>query len=113
MNYCEDLLMAHPGLDGIIGLNDSFAMTAYSVCVEYNVENPLTAGFDGSPAGKQSIAAGELTGTVVNSPVSLAKAAAEAVKTLRAGGELDFEIPVSMWIIDKDNLDEYGTDGWN
>lgn len=113
VNYCEDLLMAHPDLRGIIGLNDAIAMTAYSVLSENQVEDPLTAGFDGSPAGKQSIAAGEMTGTVVNSPVSLAKAAVDVVKILREGGTVDFEIPVSMWIIDAANLSEYGMDGWN
>lgn len=113
VNYCEDLLMAHPKLSGIIGLNDALAMTAYSVCKEFDVENPLTAGFDGSPAGKQSIAAGELTGTVVNSPVSLATEAANVVKTLHEGGTVEFEIPVKMWIIDATNVEEYGLEGWN
>lgn len=74
---CEDMLMANPDMIGFFGITDDWSITAYSVCKEYGIENPVCIGFDGSPAGKQAINADLLSGTCVNSPKSLANAAAE------------------------------------
>ena len=110
---CEDMLMANPEMVGFFGITDDWSITAYSVCKEFGIEEPLCIGFDGSPAGKQAIAAGQLSGTCVNSPKSLANAAAEVIEKLENNEEVEFNIATSMWVIDIDNVEEYGLEGWN
>jgi len=111
--YTEDMLMANPEIAGFLCLNDNTALTCYGTCKQMNHADAMVIGFDGSPAGKQSIAAGEMTATMVYSPVSLAKKSFEEALALSKGETVDKEVKVDMFMIDKDNLSDYSVDDWN
>lgn len=110
--YTEDMLMANPEIETFVCLNDANALACYGACKQLNRGEIRVYGFDGSPAGKQSIADGEMGGTLVYSPVDLAKAAFDAAYAICTGGsyEKDFQIP--MWMINADNIDKHDTTSW-
>lgn len=111
--YTEDMLMSNPEISAFLCLNDNTALTCYGTCKQLGYPDIQVIGFDGSPAGKQSIAAGEMTGTMVYSPVDLAKTSEQAAIKLAKGENVDKETQVEMYLIDKDNISQYSLDEWN
>lgn len=110
--YTEDLLMANPDISAFLCLNDNTALTCYGTCSQMGKEDCMVIGFDGSPAGKQSIADGQMTGTMVYSPVDLAKTSFEAAQKLANGENVEKETQVEMWLINPDNVNDYALDAW-
>ena len=110
--YTEDLLMANPDISAFLCLNDNTALTCYGTCAQMGKEDCMVIGFDGSPAGKQSIADGQMTGTMVYSPVDLAKTSFEAAQKLYNGADVDKATQVEMWLISPENVNEYALDAW-
>lgn len=111
--YTEDMLMSNPEISAFLCLNDNTALTCYGTCKQLGHDDIQVIGFDGSPAGKQSIADGEMTGTMVYSPVDLAKTSEQAAIKLAKGESVDRETQVEMYLIDKDNISQYSLDEWN
>ncbi len=102
--YTEDLIIANPKITGFLCLNDNTALTCYGTCKQMNHAEAIVVGFDGSPAGKQSISAGEMTGTMVYSPVDLAKSSEQAALALAQGKTVEKETMVEMYMINKENI---------
>lgn len=112
-NYTEDLLIANPDLTGFLCLNDNTALTCYGTCKQMKHPDEIVIGFDGSPAGKQSISDGEMTGTMVYSPVDLAKTAEKAAVKLAKGEGVDKETTIEMYMINRENIGNYDLEAWN
>ena len=110
--YTEDLLIANPEISAFLCLNDNTALTCAGTCKQMGKEGILIIGFDGSPAGKQSIAAGEMTGSMVYSPVDLAKTSCEAAVKLASGQDVEKETMVEMWMINPENIGQQSLDSW-
>lgn len=110
--YTEDMLMADPDIAGFVCLNDNTALSCYATCVQLGRPDCVVIGFDGSPAAKQSIANGEMTATLVYSPVDLATYAFEAADKLAKGEEPEREVKVDMWMINPDNIAERDLENW-
>lgn len=110
--YTEDMLIANPEINGFLCLNDNTALTCAGTCKQMDKNDLIIIGFDGSPAGKQSIAAGEMTGSMVYSPVDLAKASSEAAVKLAKGESVEKETMVEMWMINPDNIGEQDLENW-
>ncbi len=112
-SYTEDLLIANPEICGFVCLNDNTALSCYSACTQLGYDDQIIIGFDGSPAGKQSIADGELTATMVYSPIDLANNALEVAQAVCTGGEFEKESQVDMWMISRDNIEEFDLESWS
>ncbi len=112
-SYTEDLLMANPEICGFVCLNDNTALSCYSACEQLGYTDQIIIGFDGSPAGKQSIADGQLTATMVYSPIDLANSALEVAKSVCSGGEYEKESQVDMWMISSENIEEFDLESWS
>ena len=71
-------------------------------------------GVDGSPDIKSELASGEslIEGTGAQSPVSIAETSADLMYKIMAGEKVDERYPVDTFLITADNVEEYGTDGW-
>ncbi len=110
--YTEDMLMANPEIMGFVCLNDNTALSCYAACKQLGYEQAIVIGFDGSPAGKQSIANNEMTATLVYSPVDLANASLESALSIIKEAEYEKEIQVPMWMINKDNISERDLNNW-
>ncbi len=110
--YTEDMLMANPEIAGFVCLNDNTALSCYAACVQLDRPDCVVIGFDGSPAAKQSIANGEMTATLVYSPVDMATYSFDAAAKLAKGEEAEQEVKVDMWMINPDNIAERDLENW-
>lgn len=112
-SYTEDMLMANPEIVGFVCLNDNTALSCYSACAQLDHKDAIVIGFDGSPAGKQSIAANEMTGTMVYSPIDLANASVTAADAILTGQSYDKETKITMKMINRDNIGQEDLENWS
>lgn len=112
-SYTEDMLMANPDISAFVCLNDNTALSCASTCRQMGKKNIMVFGFDGSPAAKQAIAVGEMTGSGVYSPIDLAKSAVDAVNAIINGAPYERETLVNMWLIDPDNIKKMDLKNWS
>lgn len=106
-----DLLTAHPDVVAIFGGNDPTALGAYAACDAAGV-SPLIYGVDGSPDIKALLGTTCVEGTGAQSPITIGKTIAETAYKWLDGEEVEEYIPIKTFLITKDNVDEYGKDGW-
>jgi ribose transport system substrate-binding protein len=74
--------------------------------------NVLIYGVDGSPDAKKMVAAGRITATAAQSPIGIGRKAANAAYAVLKGEPVEKTILVPITLIDKSNVDKFGTDGW-
>ncbi len=109
----ESILQANPDLDAFFCINDPSALGALSAVQGSGLEAQVAVyGVDGSPDAKKSIKEGGLTGTGAQSPVNIAQKAVEAAYQILNGDQVEKLIKVPTFLIDSENVDEYGVDGW-
>ncbi len=106
-----DALTAHPDAVAIFGGNDPTALGAYAAA-EAAGSSALIYGVDGSPDIKALIADGKVTGTGAQSPMGIGKTIAELYYKWVAGEEVEARYPIETFMINADNVADYGTDGW-
>ncbi len=114
MGIAEDLLQAHPDVVAIFGGNDPTALGALAAANAAGIEDCMIYGVDGSPDIKMELASGAslIEGTGAQSPINIAKTSVEVMYKLLDGETVDERYPVETFLITEDNVDEYGTDGW-
>lgn len=110
----EDLLTANPDIVAIFGGNDPTALGALAAAKGQNFEGILIYGVDGSPDIKAELAKGDslIAGTGAQSPVTIAETAVDLMYKHLDGEEIDDRYPVETFLITAENVEEYGTDGW-
>ena len=106
-----DLLTAHPDVVAIFGGNDPTALGAYTAADAAGLE-PLIYGVDGSPDVKALLKDTMMEGTGAQSPITIGKTIAETAYQWLNGEEVESYIPIETFLVTADNVDEYGTDGW-
>ena len=95
----------------IFGGNDPTALGAYAAA-EAAGSDALIYGVDGSPDVKALVAEGGITGTGAQSPINIGKTIAEVYYQWLDGEEVEARYPIETFMINADNVAEYGTDGW-
>lgn len=53
-----------------------------------------------------------LEGTGAQSPITIGKTIAQTAYDWLDGKEVEAEIPIETFLITTDNVDDYGTEGW-
>ena len=106
-----DALTANPDAVCIFGGNDPTALGAYAAA-EAAGSKALIYGVDGSPDIKALIAEGKVTGSGAQSPMTIGKTIAETYYKWAEGEEVEAYIPIETFMINADNVADYGTDGW-
>lgn len=106
-----DALTANPDAVAIFGGNDPTALGAYAAA-EAAGSSALIYGVDGSPDIKALIAEGKVTGSGAQSPMTIGKTIAELYYAWAAGEEVEARYPIETFMINADNVAEFGTDGW-
>lgn len=113
MGICEDLLQAHPNVVAIFGGNDPTALGALAAANAAGIKGAKIYGVDGSPDIKSELARGSLIeGTGAQSPIAIAKTSVELMYKIMAGEKVDARYPVETFLITRDNVNQYGTTGW-
>ncbi|MEM1484033.1 sugar ABC transporter substrate-binding protein [Oscillospiraceae bacterium PP1C4] len=109
----DDILQAHPDIIAVMGGNDPTALGALAACKAANLPNIQLYGVDGSPDIKAEIAAGsQVAGSGAQSPVQIGVKSVEVAYKILAGEPFETRIPVETFLINKDNVKDYGTTDW-
>lgn len=108
----ENILQANPDVQVFFGGNDPIALGIVAALKAANKTGILVYGVDGSPEIKASIRNGEATGTGAQSPINIGKKSVEVAYKILNGESFDKNISVETALIDKNNVDNYGIDGW-
>lgn len=114
MGITEDLLQANGDVIAIFGGNDPTALGALAAANAAGLKDCMIYGVDGSPDIKKELASGDslIEGSGAQSPVTIAEITTEVMYKAVAGEAVDERYPVKTFLITKDNVAEYGTDGW-
>lgn len=113
MKITEDILQAHSDIVAIMGGNDPTALGALAACKAANLSKILIYGVDGSPDAKKEIANGsQLVGSGAQSPKQIGVKSVEVAYKVLKGESFDKKVPVETFLINKDNVAQYGTDAW-
>ena len=78
------------------------------------LDDVIIYGVDGSPDIKKELkkAGNQIAGTAAQSPINMGKTAAEIGINILEGKDYDTETYEEVFMIDADNVDMYGVDGW-
>lgn len=113
MPIADNMIQANPDIEAFYGINDP---TALGVIAALQAADKLgdikIYGVDGSPDGKAAIENGTLQVTAAQSPVGIAQTSYESVLKVLDGEEIEKDIKVETFKIDKKNVSEYGIEGW-
>ena len=113
MPVMEQLLRQYPDADVLMALNDPSVFGGLAAIQGADLSDQfLVYSVDGSPEGKAMVSSGFLTATCAQFP---SKVTEEAVKQAYAainGGCENKEVIVPVELLTKENVDQYGIDGW-
>lgn len=113
LDITEDILQAHPDIIAIMGGNDPSALGALAAVKAANKTDIAIYGVDGSPNAKAEIAeGGPLVGTGAQSPISIGQISVDVAYKVLKGEKFEKRTPVETFIINRENVDKYGTDSW-
>ncbi|MEZ3433866.1 MAG: substrate-binding domain-containing protein [Lachnospiraceae bacterium] len=110
----EKILKEHPDIVAIMCGNDQLAVGAKTALNIAKLDKVLIYGVDGSPDIKKELKKAEtqIAGTAAQSPIGMGKSAAKLVIDILEDNEYEKETYEEVFMINKDNVDMYGTDGW-
>lgn len=110
----EEFLETYPEIDAVMCGNDRVALGVLKAVEKSGRENIRIYGVDGSPDVKREIAKPDssLTATGAQSPIRIGKEAAEIGIAILNGEEFEETTYEDTFLIDKENVKMYGTDGW-
>jgi ribose transport system substrate-binding protein len=113
LGITEDILQAHPDIIAIFGGNDPSALGALAAVKAANRDDIAIYGVDGSPDAKAAIAeGGPFKGSGAQSPISIGKESVKVAYKILNKEQFEERTPVETFLINKDNVEQYGTDGW-
>lgn len=107
---CEE----HPDIVAIMCGNDQLAVGAKTALNVAELRDVLVYGVDGSPDIKKELQKPEtqIAGTAAQSPINIGKTAAQTVIDILNGNEYEPEVYEEVFMINHNNVDMYGVDGW-
>lgn len=106
MSIAENLLTAYPDLQCIYVTSDPGAMGA-ATAVQAANRDVKVIGFDGSPAGAQSILDGGMTATVAQTPGVMAEEGVKALFDLIVNGTPAKDMYTSCTMVTAENAEDY------
>ena len=113
LRLTEDLLQSNPEVVAIMGGNDPTALCALSACKTENRSDILIYGVDGSPEAKAAIAqGGQFAGSGAQSPIAIGVESVTLAYKILKKEPFEKRVPVKTFMITKENVDQYGTTGW-
>lgn len=110
----EQIIKENPDIAAIMCGNDQLAVGAKTAVNVAKLKEVLIYGVDGSPDIKKELKKAEtqIAGTAAQSPINMGKSAARLAIDILTGNSYEKETFEEVFMINKDNVDMYGTDGW-
>ncbi|GFI43539.1 MAG: sugar ABC transporter substrate-binding protein [Dorea sp.] len=114
LEAAKEILEKYPDVSAIMCGNDQLAVAAKTAVNLANLKTVVIYGVDGSPDIKKELkkADGQIAGTAAQSPINIGKTAAKTAVAMLNGEDYEREIFEEVFMIDKDNVEMYGVDGW-
>ena len=114
LEAAQKILSEHSDIVAIMCGNDQMAVGAKTALNVAEQSQILIYGVDGSPDIKKELKKTEnqIAGTVAQSPIGMGKDAANIVINILKGKDYEKEIKEDVFMINQDNVDMYGVDGW-
>ena len=113
MPVMEKIIQENTTIDVVMALNDPTALGALAALQSSNrIENVLLYGVDGSPDAKKMVKDGFITATAAQTPKGIGEASADIAYRILAGDSVEKLILVPVTLIDANNVNEFGIDGW-
>ena len=113
MPVMERLLQEYPEADVLMALNDPSAFGGLAAIQGAGLSDRfLVYSVDGSPEGKAMVSSGFLTATCAQFPSRVAEEAVKQAYAAIEDGCAHKEVIVSVKLLTKENVDQYGIDGW-
>ncbi|MCI6660393.1 MAG: sugar ABC transporter substrate-binding protein [Peptoniphilaceae bacterium] len=114
MGIAEDLFQVHTDVIAAFGGNDPTALGILAAANAAGLNNVKIYGVDGSPDFKKVLSDEKslLEGSGAQSPIQIAEKSVEVMYKVLNGESVKDRYPVDTFMITRDNLAEYGTDGW-
>ena len=114
MGIAEDLLQAHGDVVAISEAMTPLHWEHWQQPTSAGLTDCMIYGVDGSPDIKAEMASGEslIEGSGAQSPVKIAQSAVNIMYTYLNGDKVESRYPVETFLITSENVDKYGTDGW-
>lgn len=108
------ILAEYPKISAVMCGNDRIALGVLDALEETGRSDMLVYGVDGSPEVKAAIAENGscMEGTAAQSPINMGKEAVKAGIALLSGEDYEEQVYVDTFFINKENVEMYGTDGW-
>lgn len=110
----QRILKEYPDICAIMCGNDQLAVGAKTAANVAGLTDLVIFGVDGSPDIKKELkkAENQIAGTAAQSPINMGKEAAMTTVNILQGEDYEKEVYEEVFMINKDNVDMYGTDGW-
>lgn len=113
MPVMEQLLQQYPEADVLMALNDPSVFGGLAAIQGADLsERFLVYSVDGSPEGKAMVSSGFLTATCAQFPSRVAEEAVKQAYAALNGGCEHKEVIVPVELLTKENVEQYGIDGW-
>lgn len=114
LDASKRIFKENPDIVAIMCGNDQLAVGAKTAANVAELKEVLIYGVDGSPDIKKELKKPEtqIAGTAAQSPINLGKSAARLAIEILTGNSFEKETYEEVFMINKDNVDMYGTDGW-
>lgn len=113
MPVMEQLLEQYPDADVLMALNDPSVFGGLAAIQGADLSDRfLVYSVDGSPEGKAMVSSGFLTATCAQFPSRVAEEAVKQAYAAINGGCESKEIIVPVELLTKENVDQYGINGW-
>lgn len=115
LEAAQKILEEHPDVTAIMCGSDQLAVAAKTALnLAENSEDTIIYGVDGSPDIKKELkkADNQIVGTAAQSPINMGKDAAKIGISILKGDEYEKETYEDVFMINRKNVDMYGTDGW-
>ena len=114
LGAAKEILEKYPDVTAVMCGNDQLAVAAKTAVNLAGLKNVIIYGVDGSPDIKKELkkSDGQIAGTAAQSPINIGKTAARTGISMLKDEEYETEIYEDVFMIDKDNVEMYGVDGW-
>lgn len=113
MPIAEDIIQANPDVQAFFAVNDPSALgVVVALKASNKLKNIKIYTVDGSPDGKKAFSDGDITLTVAQAPIQLAKETYRVGKKILAGETVDKEILVPTFPITQEMIQKYGVKSW-
>lgn len=114
LEAAKGIVEKYPDVMAIMCGNDQLAVAAKTAVNLEGLDKVIIYGVDGSPDIKKELRKPEcqIAGTAAQSPINIGKTAVQVAVDMLDGKDYEKETYEEVFMINKDNVDMYGVDGW-